>query len=336
MLTPRRRPFPSPSISPRRTASRLTGALAVGAALTLAVAPISAAQSTAEVDGTIAVSSLGSTTDAPGSSTGSLGPFGSLAAPAYGEYVALGDSYAAFGDQESLTTPAPCSQSSANYPHQLDANPAVGDLTDVTCGGAITTDMFTERHEGVAPQLDALTEDSDLVTLSIGGNDVHFGDIVQCIMSGTVGEPIDCEAVMGETVSADIAAVFGEDGPVDDIYDAIAEKAPGATVIATQYLPLMPAEDPGPAQCPLTTLIGQANLDWAREITKEINDAVDAAAERNGHVSVLPTSDIDRSGCADADERWTDFAGGEPTNAAPFHPTALGQEAMAAAIAAAL
>ena len=70
--------------------------------------------------------------------------------------------------------------------------------------------------------------------------------------------------------------------------------------------------------------------------SKEINDAVDAAAERNGHVSVLPTSDIDRSGCADADERWTDFAGGEPTNAAPFHPTALGQEAMAAAIAAAL
>ena len=36
MLTPRRRPFSSPPTSPGRTASRLTGALAVGAALTLA------------------------------------------------------------------------------------------------------------------------------------------------------------------------------------------------------------------------------------------------------------------------------------------------------------
>ncbi|MGW8592823.1 SGNH/GDSL hydrolase family protein [Dietzia sp. NPDC055877] len=335
MLTPRRRPFPSPSISPRRTASRLTGALAVGAALTLAVAPISAAQSTAEADGTIAVSSLGSTTDAPGSSTGSLGPFGSLAAPAYGEYVALGDSYAALGDnREPAGGPAGCARSLANYPHQLASYPAVGDLTDSTCGGAEVPDILTVTQvEGAPPQITTLAPDTDLVTLSIGGNDVGFGKIVECIMSGTVGTPVDCRAAMGATVAAAISATFGEDGSVDDVYDGIAETSPSATVVATQYLPLMPASDED--GCELTDAIGEANLDWAREITEDINDAVDTAAERNGHVSVMPTSDVDRSACAPADQRWTSFAG-TPDYTAPFHPTALGQEAMAAAIAAAL
>ena len=51
---------------------------------------------------------------------------------------------------------------------------------------------------------------------------------------------------------------------------------------------------------------------------------------------MLPVDDTDRSGCAPADERWVVFADGSENNAAPFHPTALGQQAMAAAIAAAL
>ncbi|MBB1023784.1 SGNH/GDSL hydrolase family protein, partial [Dietzia sp. DQ12-76] len=42
------------------------------------------------------------------------------------------------------------------------------------------------------------------------------------------------------------------------------------------------------------------------------------------------------SACAPADQRWTDFLGGAPTNAAAFHPTALGQQAMSDAIAAAI
>jgi hypothetical protein len=72
-------------------------------------------------------------------------------------------------------------------------------------------------------------------------------------------------------------------------------------------------------------------------VTARINDAVNAAAVRNGHVSVLPVdTTVDRSACGEADERWTDFTGGAPTNAYPMHPTSLGQQAMAQAIAAAI
>ena len=90
--------------SPRRrfAGSRtLTASLALAATVALAGSPLANAQSTTQADGAIAVSSLGSTTDAPGSMTGSLG---SLATPAYAEYVALGDSYAAFGDQSIIQT----------------------------------------------------------------------------------------------------------------------------------------------------------------------------------------------------------------------------------------
>lgn len=336
MLTPRRRrSFPSRSPRAPHRGSRLVTVLAMGAAATLAAAPLAAAQSTTEADGTIAVSSLGSTTGAPGSTTDSLGPFGSLASPAYAEYVALGDSYAALGDnRESAGGPAGCARSLANYPHVLKANPAIGGFTDSTCGGAETPQILTEtQYEGAPPQITTLAPETDLVTLSIGGNDVGFGQIVQCIMSGTAGPAIDCEAAMGPQVATAIATVFGPDGPVDDIYDAIAAESPDATVIATQYMPLMPADDAD--KCPLTLAIGQDNLDWAREITADINNAVTAAATRNGHVSVLPTSDIDRSACAPADQRWTSFDG-TSDHTAPMHPTALGQKAMAAAIAAAI
>ncbi|WP_216692918.1 SGNH/GDSL hydrolase family protein [Dietzia psychralcaliphila] len=328
MLTPLRR---------RAVGSRtLTTSLALAASLALAVAPVAAAQSTTQTDGTIAVGSLGSTAGTPLPASGSLG---SLAQPAYADYVALGDSYAALGDsRESAGGPAACNRSLANYPNLLDPNPAVGDLTDATCGGAQIPDLAGSQSAGVPPQFDALNSTTDLVTLSIGGNDVGFGTIVGCITQGALPTdpraPRDCRAELGGTVASDITEVFGDGGEIDEVYAAIGEAAPGATVIATQYMPLMPESDED--GCAFTDALTEGNLQWAREVAESINDAVDDAAQRNGHISVLPTDEVDRSACAPADQRWTDFLGGAPTYAAGMHPTALGQQAMADAIAAAI
>lgn len=306
----------------------------------------SGSQSTAAEDGTLAVSSLGSTNEVPGSVAGSVvGPLGSLgsldpadpADPAeYSNYVALGDSYAAFGDQAGLDpTVDPCMRSDTNYPSALAELAELGEFTDVSCGGAVISHLSEEQYAGVAPQLDALGAETDLVTLSIGGNDVGFGAIVNCITDHIEvgGPPTDCREKLGDEVEASIEETFGEGGAIDDVYDAIAESAPNANIIATQYLPLMPANDDD--GCAFTEFVGPENLEWSREITEAINVAVDEAAQRNGHVSALAVDGdgIDRSGCADADVRWTDFAGGPPTNAFAFHPTALGQAAMADAIA---
>src|SRR4051794_41286504 len=51
----------------------------------------------------------------------------------------------------------------------------VHQFTDVSCGGADTTNMTQPQSTAfgtAAPQFDALTPDTDLVTLGIGGNDL--------------------------------------------------------------------------------------------------------------------------------------------------------------------
>lgn len=329
MLTSRRRP------QPLHRALRILTTLALAATATLAAGPVASAQSTFEADGTLAVSSLGSTGDVPDSVAGSLG---SLARAPYAEYVALGDSYAALGDnRESAGGPAGCARSLANYPNQLDEMDArVGELTDMTCGGAQIPDFSEPQFPDAPAQYEALDPGTDLVTLSIGGNDVGFGMIVGCITrQGPFAElppQTTCEEAIGAQVAGEIDAVYGAGGGIDDVYATIAEASPDATVVATQYMPLMPA--PGES-CAFTESLHPSDVDWAREVTVAINDAVDAAATRHGHVSVLPTSDVDRSACAPAEQRWTSFLG-TGDNTAPMHPTALGQEAMAGAIAAAL
>ncbi|WP_206472998.1 SGNH/GDSL hydrolase family protein [Dietzia sp. KRD202] len=335
LTTPRRR------FAGSRT---LTTSLALAASVVLTAAPVAGAQSTTQADGTIALGSLGSSVGTPVSASGSLG---SLSTPAYADYVALGDSYAAFGDQtEPVVTDGPaarCGRSLTNYPNVLDVNSAVGELVDVTCGGAIIPSLTGFQYDGVPAQLDALDADTDLVTLSIGGNDVGFGTIVDCITKrNDYATTPNCRAELDDDITAAIDSVFGAgtegDVPVatkvDTIYALIEEKAPDATVVATQYLPLMPAEG---ESCAFTEQLVPDDVTWAREVTARINAAVDAAAVRNGHVSVLPVDPtVDRSACGNDDERWTDFTGGAPTGAYPMHPTALGQEAMADAVAAAI
>ncbi|MFN3601099.1 MAG: SGNH/GDSL hydrolase family protein [Dietzia sp.] len=308
---------------------RAAGSRTLTTSLALAVAPVAAAQSTTEADGTIAVGSLGSTAGTPLPASGSLG---SLAQPAYADYVALGDSYASLGDsRQPVDVATQCGRNLGNYPHRLDANPAVGALTDATCGAAQIPDLTAPQRTGVPPQVDALSTGTDLVTLSIGGNDVGFGTIVACITKqGPFATVPNCEAAIGTTIATEIAETFGEGGPLDSVYAEIADRSPGATVVATQYLPLMPAEG---ESCTFTNQLNPADVQWAREVAEVINDAVDDAAQRNGHTSVLPTDSVDRSACAPADQRWTDFQGTVP-GSAPMHPTALGQQAMADAIAA--
>ena len=101
------------------------------------------------------------------------------------DYVALGDSYTSgplIPDQTGQ--PLGCLRSDRNYPRLVAA--ALGlSLTDVSCSGADTNDMV--NAQGVTPgpnppQFNALSADTDIVTLGIGGNDIGFSSIVtDCI-----------------------------------------------------------------------------------------------------------------------------------------------------------
>ena len=252
------------------------------------------------------------------------------AAPTYARYVALGDSFAALGPTAEPTSgPAGCLRSTANYASVRAARDSIGELVDVTCGGAVTTDMTAPQIPQTPPQFDALTPDTDLVTLSIGGNDIGFGAMVGCIIQtprAPSGAP--CRDRLDGTVAGELDRLGAR---LDEVYAGIRERSPDARVVTTAYLPLVPSE----GTCEFVAGMRPGDVTWAREVTERINAIVSDAADRAGAETVLPDDADERTACAPAAERYTDFTGVE-TGSHPMHPTAAGHRAMADAVAAAL
>lgn len=92
------------------------------------------------------------------------------------EYVALGDSYASgVGAGDYDTASGDCKRSVLNYPALSAA--AHGDYTlkDVSCSGATIADVR-------ADQLSAVNSGTDVVTLTVGGNDAQFSSVVQACL----------------------------------------------------------------------------------------------------------------------------------------------------------
>ncbi|WP_426824018.1 SGNH/GDSL hydrolase family protein [Corynebacterium halotolerans] len=248
------------------------------------------------------------------------------------DYVALGDSYAAMGSRDAATGPEFCLRSTDNYPSLVAADERVRSSTDVTCQGARIPDLLNPRPADsgeLAPQLAALGTDTDLVTLSIGGNDLGFGEIIGCVQENLLGDAqVDCAARLEGTVRTHLAALPEE---LDELYRHIEDYSGGADVIATGYLPILPEAQ----TCPEVAAISPADREWAGRLTAELNGVLTDAAERNGASFVLPAGAAEHSTCAEPGQRWTDITGQE-TGSYPMHPTAAGQAAMAEAVLAEL
>jgi lysophospholipase L1-like esterase len=146
-----------------------------------------------------------------------------LAAPAAlaaDRYVALGDSFSSGVGTGSYTLSSSCKRSVFAYPSLIAQQRPNTALTFVACSGATTTDLM-------ANQIQAVTSDTAIVTLTIGGNDIHFADlIVQC----TLG---DCSAALDATRSS-LASTLNS--RLDTVYTAIRSQVPfTAKVVVLGY-----------------------------------------------------------------------------------------------------
>ncbi|AGF72957.1 SGNH/GDSL hydrolase family protein [Corynebacterium halotolerans] len=248
------------------------------------------------------------------------------------DYVALGDSYAALGSRDAaLSGPAFCRRSADNYPSQVLADARVTGQ-DVSCQGAVTDNLLRPRNTGseeIPAQLDSLTEGTDLVTLSIGGNDIEFGGMAGCFgQAMRAGLPSDCAATWDGPARAQLAEL---PDALDQVHQAITDRSPDARVIVTGYMPLIaPGDD-----CTELAAISEADRAWAVALTDELNQVVADAAERHGADMVLPAGTGEHTGCAAPEQRWVAFHGNE-TGAYPMHPTPAGQAAMAETVLAEL
>jgi lysophospholipase L1-like esterase len=244
-------------------------------------------------------------------------------------YVALGDSYSAASGvlPPDLSAPPQCLRSVLNYPHMI-AGTTGAQLTDVTCGAAETNDFFTSQSPGVAPQLDAVQKDTQLVTMTIGGNDsgVFIGTIVSCGSAGlsTLGQGSPCKDRYGSSFEDTIRTTTYP--ALVQSLKAVRAKAPKAKVAILGYPWIMPAS----GGCFDKMPIAQGDVPYVRGIQATLNDAVRRAAAATGATYVnLNTVSNGHDACQPIGVRWV-----EPvlqgTNPVIVHPNALGESAMAA------
>ncbi|WP_117211991.1 SGNH/GDSL hydrolase family protein [Allorhizocola rhizosphaerae] len=255
-----------------------------------------------------------------------------LAPPAHaaGEvYVALGDSSAAGPGILPQLTLDPCWRSARNYPHVAASLLGVAVLRDVTCSGA-KTDHMTQSQSGVPPQFDALTPDTTLVTLSIGGNDTSLIALGEsCVRLNPFDRPCYYDNVVDgvDLVNQRIDAYAPK---LRAVLAGIRARAPQARVFVVGYGLYVRRNGCWPVQplLPIDANYVQSKVDYLNQLT-----AREAAAAGATYVDIR-TPGAGHDTCALATDRWLE--GFVPTSiAAPLHPNANGMRAFGHIVAAA-
>jgi hypothetical protein len=187
------------------------------------------------------------------------------------------------------------------------------------------------------PQLAAVTRDTDLVTIGIGGNDFGlFGSLVgTCPISGPQGrifapsDGVRCGQVDLRKASADvrrIGALITRD------LRAIHRKAPDATVVLVGYPRIL---DPS-RSCPKVLPVAPRDTTALDAVTRSLSRQMKAAAGRTGSVFVdLYAASKGHDVCA-GKNAWVNGVRTDTSRAAALHPFAEEQRVAAGLIAHAL
>jgi lysophospholipase L1-like esterase len=181
------------------------------------------------------------------------------ASPA-GSYVAMGDSYSS-GAGAGNYVDSGCARSANAYSALwAQAHPDVAYLS-VACSGATTATLMRT-------QLPALTSSTTMVSLTIGGNDVGFADVLKsCYIGGDTG----CTTAVD---AAEQKANIALPGKLDHVFVAIKARSPHAQVVAMNY----PDFYTGSAPCSGISVRSQNKINEGNGV---LSDVIEAAAERN-------------------------------------------------------
>jgi len=238
-----------------------------------------------------------------------LGLTMAMAAPAAASssvnYVALGDSYSSgVGAGNYIASSGSCDRSTNAYSALWSAAHAPASYNSVACSGATTTTVNNT-------QLSALSSATTLVSITIGGNDAGFSNIMEtCVLDGTSA----CVAAVQQ------AENFGNTtlpGLLDTTYNGIRSHAPGATVVVLDY----------PVFYQLGTFcIGLSSTSRAKidEGINMIDGIIGAAASRHGfHFADVRNIFVGHQLCSGGTKwlhalNFTDIT-------ESYHPTAAGQ-----------
>lgn len=248
-------------------------------------------------------------------------------------YVAMGSSFAAGPGIAPLVDRA-AGRSANNYAH-LVAKARGLLLTDVTCSGATTANLLNRPQLGLGriypPQIEAVTEDTALVTITAGGNDLGFIPDLSKIAYLTKFAGW-LPYVRDLIPSPDVLQL--EDPRVDSlmnsmisVVEAIQERAPGVQVIIVDYLTVL-----GPDIHNWSVHLSDDQIDALRSLATAHTLAMETVAEWTDATLVQASKASADHGLGSPDP-WitglTTFFNPLAGGPVPFHPTAAGMRAVA-------
>lgn len=244
--------------------------------------------------------------------------------------AALGSSYAA-GPGITPVLDRSAMRSGANYAH-VAARILGANLTDLSVSGATTATILTESQQTwdgtlVAPQIEGLPADADVVTLTAGGNDLGY---IGAVFSAAAGaDPDSTLASVTESTTGSAAAPAVDDAAISataagliDVLTAIDDRAPRARIVLVDYLPLF-----GPAtRAGRDVPFDDDALTTLRALQAAVEEAFGRAADETG-VELLTASELGRGHELGSSEAWVSgVLEGMNAVGGSFHPNRAGME----------
>lgn len=227
------------------------------------------------------------------------------------DYVNLGDSYSAAigtGGIVASSLGPECRQGDGpDHVSALDELSRVHLLVDGACAGA-TTDQVQEIASR-QPVRTALRR-AELVTLTLGGNDVGWIDIIRaCSRQGTDAA---CDVAVG-------AAPARIDAAAESAGETVAAIDAGTRgqVVVLGYPRLFSADERSP-------LISPERAEQLNDLTDDLNDALEEAVEADDAAQFVDVTEYFEGHAADSLEPWIYFNPSDPADPNNLHPTATG------------
>jgi hypothetical protein len=248
----------------------------------------------------------------------------------------MGDSYTSGPGLTPYQAEAPpeCARSTINYPH-LTASALGLSLDDVSCSGANRLDFTQSQYAEQPPQFDALGAGTEVVSVSMGGNDNDIfgrlaGGCAETDSSDTTDKGAPCKRRYG---TEETKALKDDVAPYTEALARIRALAPHAQVFVVGYPELA---SPSAHGCFATVPWTTADFHWVNAIELKLNAMLRGAAKKDGYTYVDTfTASKGHDVCEALGTRWIEPLI-DPADGASLHPNALGQEHDALALESAM
>jgi len=269
------------------------------------------------------------------------------------EWAALGDSYTAgvfVGDPQPALGDAArdgCDRTTNSYPDLVERELAEFPpgkpvhLTDVSCGNATIADIAKTKQTPISPvqppaggwpavdpqiQRAHLNDQTDVVTIGVGGNSLPFGDmLLKCVELGLAGR--SCREYYTnppegvENIQDKLARVQDE---YIEMLARVHQAAPDAKVITIGYPAVLPDDSSECNRSDLSELgpVTHADIDWLRDdVLMQLNATIQRVTNFFGDRYVdIYSSSIGHDACQPAGTKWVEGICG---NAADYWPSSL-------------